>query len=42
MAATIGADAPLSETEHRTQLNRTVIGSTVGTTIEWYDFLQVL
>src|SRR5262249_62028018 len=38
MAAIIGADAPLSETEHRTQLNRAVVASTVGTTIEWYDF----
>jgi metabolite-proton symporter len=40
MAATIGfgAAAPLSETEHRTQLKRAVIASTVGTTIEWYDF----
>lgn len=40
MAATTGTDttAPLSEAEHRTQLNRAVIASTVGTTIEWYDF----
>src|SRR5689334_7374736 len=40
MAATIGlgAAAPLSETEHRIQLNRAVVASTVGTTIEWYDF----
>ena len=29
----------LSETEHRTQLRRALIASTVGTTIEWYDFL---
>src|SRR5262250_3837952 len=29
----------LSETEHRSQLRRAVIASTVGTTIEWYDFL---
>ncbi len=29
----------MSETEHRTQLRRAVIASTVGTTIEWYDFL---
>jgi MFS family permease len=28
---------PLSD--HRTQLRRAVIASTVGTTIEWYDFL---
>jgi metabolite-proton symporter len=30
--------ATLSEQEHRTQLTRAVIASTVGTTIEWYDF----
>src|SRR5271156_2803523 len=29
----------LSETDHHTQLRRAVIASTVGTTIEWYDFL---
>src|SRR5215813_3948724 len=29
----------LSDTEHRTQLRRAVIASTIGTTIEWYDFL---
>jgi metabolite-proton symporter len=28
----------LSEQEHRRQLRRAVIASTVGTTIEWYDF----
>src|SRR5438034_2863366 len=28
----------LSEDEHRTQLRRAVIASTVGTAIEWYDF----
>jgi MFS family permease len=33
------AAAPLSVTEHRAQLRRAVIASTVGTTIEWYDFL---
>ena len=40
MAATIGfgAAAPLSESEHRIQLNRAVVASTIGTTIEWYDF----
>src|SRR5215510_2590037 len=31
--------AGLSETEHRSQLRRALIASTVGTTIEWYDFL---
>jgi MFS family permease len=30
---------PLTETDHRSQLRRAVIASTVGTTIEWYDFL---
>jgi MFS family permease len=29
----------LSETEHGRQLRRAIIASTVGTTIEWYDFL---
>jgi MFS family permease len=28
----------LSELDHRAQLRRAVIASTVGTTIEWYDF----
>ena len=38
MTATgIAADA-LSELEHRVQLRRAVIASTIGTTIEWYDF----
>src|SRR5215472_394179 len=33
------AAVPLSDTDHRAQLRRAVIASTVGTTIEWYDFL---
>src|ERR1700747_2218744 len=33
------AIAPLSAFQHRSQLRRAVIASTVGTTIEWYDFL---
>src|SRR6266581_8799039 len=33
------AAAPLSDFQHRRQLRRAVIASTVGTTIEWYDFL---
>jgi MFS family permease len=37
-AAEIGI-SPLSDTEHSAQLRRAVIASTVGTTIEWYDFL---
>jgi MFS family permease len=37
---TIGiASRPLSESDHSAQLRRAVIASTVGTTIEWYDFL---
>jgi MFS family permease len=37
-AIDIGAGG-LSEAEHRAQLRRAMIASTVGTTIEWYDFL---
>jgi MFS family permease len=33
------AAVPLSDADHRAQLRRAVIASTVGTTIEWYDFL---
>src|SRR5690348_2083474 len=33
------AAAPLSETDQQRQLRRALIASTVGTTIEWYDFL---
>src|SRR2546423_11898182 len=32
------ATARLSDDEHRVQLRRAVIASTVGTAIEWYDF----
>jgi len=39
MAAVGIGVGPLSETEHRSQLRRALIASTVGTTIEWYDFL---
>jgi MFS family permease len=39
MAATDVAIGVLPEAEHRAQLRRAVIASTVGTTIEWYDFL---
>ena len=37
---TIAGVAPdaLTELEHRVQLRRAVIASTIGTTIEWYDF----
>ena len=36
-AAQYGFDL-LTEAEHRRQLRRAVIASTIGTTIEWYDF----
>ena len=29
---------PLSAADHSTQLRKAVIASTIGTTIEWYDF----
>jgi MFS family permease len=38
MTAATNPDAPLSDAEHRRQLHRAVIASTIGTTIEWYDF----
>jgi MFS family permease len=37
-ASDIGG-ARLSDIEHRAQLHRALVASTVGTTIEWYDFL---
>src|SRR5947209_2275045 len=39
MTAAELAVSGLSETEHGRQLRRALIASTVGTTIEWYDFL---
>jgi MFS family permease len=39
MAVADATPAGLSETEHGAQLRRALIASTVGTTIEWYDFL---
>jgi MFS family permease len=39
MTAAGVAAVPLSDLDHRAQLRRAVIASTVGTTIEWYDFL---
>jgi len=30
--------APLPDAEHSSQLRKAVIASTIGTTIEWYDF----
>ena len=38
MSTVAGTFGPLSDTEHQKQLRRAVIASTVGTTIEWYDF----
>ena len=39
MPAINPAAAPLSEADHKRELRKAVIASTVGTTIEWYDFL---
>src|SRR5271154_3102990 len=39
MAVTDILSGPLPESAHRSQLRRAIIASTVGTTIEWYDFL---
>jgi MFS family permease len=39
MSAADVAALPLSDLDHRAQLRRAVIASTVGTIIEWYDFL---
>ena len=33
------AASHLSDTEHSRQLRRALVASTVGTLIEWYDFL---
>ena len=38
MAATTATLPSISEDEHRRQLRRAIIASTVGTAIEWYDF----
>jgi metabolite-proton symporter len=38
MATTYPNPIPLTSTEHQVQLRRAVIASTIGTTIEWYDF----
>jgi hypothetical protein len=37
--AEIAAASGRSDYEHGRQLRRALIASTVGTTIEWYDFL---
>jgi MFS family permease len=39
MTTAVMASSGLSDTEHRAQLRRALVASTVGTTIEWYDFL---
>jgi MFS family permease len=39
MAASTTSTFRISDDEHRSQLRRALIASTVGTTIEWYDFL---
>jgi MFS family permease len=39
MVVTDILSGPMSESAHRNQLRRAIIASTVGTTIEWYDFL---
>jgi len=38
MATTYPDPIPLTSAEHQVQLRRAVIASTIGTTIEWYDF----
>ncbi|MPW21866.1 MFS transporter [Paraburkholderia sp. CNPSo 3157] len=38
MAATQSGAVPLTAEDYRRQLRRAVIASTIGTTIEWYDF----
>jgi len=38
MAIVEKSNSALQDAEHRRQLRRAVIASTVGTTIEWYDF----
>jgi len=38
MASVSTAPAELSAQQHAVQLRRAIIASTVGTTIEWYDF----
>src|SRR6202046_4713520 len=39
MAALSATPSGLSESEHNRQLRRALLASTIGTTIEWYDFL---
>jgi len=37
--ATIATYRMLSASDHSAQLRKAVIASTIGTAIEWYDFL---
>ncbi len=39
MAAFTDATAPLSPSDHDRELRRAIVAATVGTIIEWYDFL---
>ena len=39
MTATEPSARGLSELDHRARLRRALIASTIGTTIEWHDFL---
>jgi MFS family permease len=39
MAASSVPTSSLSDAEHKRQLHRALLASTIGTTIEWYDFL---
>jgi len=39
MSSASFAAGALPDADHRTQLRRAVLASTIGTTIEWYDFL---
>jgi hypothetical protein len=36
--ATVTTYGQLPEAEHSAQLRRAVVASTIGTSIEWYDF----
>ena len=39
VTTTMAVGPTMSEVDHQSALRRAVIASTVGTTIEWYDFL---
>jgi hypothetical protein len=38
VAITVSPQSALSAADHSAQLRKAVIASTIGTTIEWYDF----